>query len=413
MKIFGDDGFRDEFGKGLLNKNFLNNFFKSLNIVLYQKKIRTIVVGYDTRGSYKRILDLISKNLVSLDRINIINKPISTPAIQLISKEYKTFGIMITASHFCHKYNGFKFFLRGKKISKKFEKKIIQKINKQSNSKIKFITKKVRIKINPYISMINKKFRFKNTHKVLFDCANGSISTFYKEINFLSNTKIINTNFKKNKINDNCGTNFLKKNLKKTYYKFFEYCLAFDGDGDRLSVSKKNYGVIETEKLALIYYLYLNKKKNIVGTEITNPWLKEKLKLVGKKLYLTKVGDRNVINKKKKINAAFGFETSGHFCFNDTMDGLFSAGLFLEILNKKKSIILDVLKMKISYSNLVYRTENKNFFLIKNKIQNSSNHKVIIRRSIWEEILKIYVFYKKKNPQLNKIQKFLEKISLK
>ena len=95
------------------------------------------------------------------------------------------------------------------------------------------------------------------------------------------------------------------------------------------------------------------------------------------------------------------------------MDGLFSAGLFLEILNKKKSIILDVLKMKISYSNLVYRTENKNFFLIKNKIQNSSNHKVIIRRSIWEEILKIYVFYKKKNPQLNKIQKFLEKISLK
>ena len=141
---------------------------------------------------------------------------------------------------------------------------------------------------------------------------------------------------------------------------------------ERLSVSKKNYGVIETEKLALIYYLYLNKKKNIVGTEITNPWLKEKLELVGKKLYLTKVGDRNVINKKKKINAAFGFETSGHFCFNDTMDGLFSAGLFLEILNKKKSIILDVLKMKISYSNLVYRTENKNFFLIKNKIQNSS-----------------------------------------
>ena len=44
--------------------------------------------------------------------------------------------------------------------------------------------------------MINKKFRFKNT-TVLFDCANGSISTFYKEINFLSNTKIINTNFKK------------------------------------------------------------------------------------------------------------------------------------------------------------------------------------------------------------------------
>ena len=26
MKIFGDDGFRDIYGKNLLNKNFLNNF---------------------------------------------------------------------------------------------------------------------------------------------------------------------------------------------------------------------------------------------------------------------------------------------------------------------------------------------------------------------------------------------------
>ena len=39
--------------------------------------------------------------------------------------------------------------------------------------------------------------------------------------------------------------------------------------------------------------------------------------------------------KRKKINAVFGFETSGHFCFKETMDGLYSAGLFLAILNKK------------------------------------------------------------------------------
>ena len=96
MKIFGDDGFRDVFGKRLLSNQFLINFFKSLNVVLHQKRLHNIVVGFDTRDSSKSILNLINKNLKSLHKINIINKPISTPALQYISKKHKIFGIMIT-----------------------------------------------------------------------------------------------------------------------------------------------------------------------------------------------------------------------------------------------------------------------------------------------------------------------------
>ena len=95
------------------------------------------------------------------------------------------------------------------------------------------------------------------------------------------------------------------------------------------------------------------------------------------------------------------------------MDGLYSAGLFLEILNKKKYLIDNVLKMKISFKCLIYRTEKKNSLLIRSKLRNSNNHKIIIRSSIWEDVLKVYLFYKKNIKQLNKIQKFLDKISLK
>lgn len=302
MKIFGDDGFRDIFGEKLLSVTFLNNFFKSLNFILYQKKIKKIFIGFDTRASSKKILKIIFDNIKNIEKIYIIKNPISTPAIQFISKENKSFGIMITASHFSESYNGFKFFLNGEKISKKFEKKITLRLNKKNFIKKNNTAKKLKIGIHPYIKMINARFKTLNLNKkkVMLDCANGSISSFYDKIYFLRKINIKYTNYKKFKINNNCGSNFLKKNLKKKSFKSFDYCLALDGDGDRLLIANREYGLIESEKLALIYYLYLNSKQDIVGTEITNPWLKEKIKLMGKNLHLTKVGDRNVVEKKKK-----------------------------------------------------------------------------------------------------------------
>ena len=38
MKIFGDDGFRDIYGKNLLNQKFLKTFFNNLNFILKEKK---------------------------------------------------------------------------------------------------------------------------------------------------------------------------------------------------------------------------------------------------------------------------------------------------------------------------------------------------------------------------------------
>ena len=63
MKIFGDDGFRDVYGKGLLGKKFLINFFESLNYVIYKKTTKEVVVGYDTRSTCKKILEIIKKKL--------------------------------------------------------------------------------------------------------------------------------------------------------------------------------------------------------------------------------------------------------------------------------------------------------------------------------------------------------------
>ncbi len=409
MKIFGDDGFRDKVNKGLLSEKFLNNFFSSLNNVLKFKKIKSVTIGYDTRNNKDYILKIIINKIISVKKIIILDKPVSTPGLQFSSK--KNFGIMITASHFPSQYNGFKFFLLGKKIEKDFENLIVKNLNKKNLPKNK-LSKLSKSNFKNYIDHINHKFNFKLTHKILVDCSNGSIASFYKKINFFKNLKVINAKYISNEINKNCGTNFFIQNIKKKKFKSFQFCLAFDGDADRFLVSEKNYGVIETEKIALIFTKYLQKikkKQSIVATEIVNPWLVQILKKDKIKVLLSKVGDRNVIKFKNKYNSLFGFETSGHFSFKDSMDGLYGAGLFLEILKKKPYLIYEVLKDKIDYKkkifglNLYHLRSFKKFL----KKTNKNQLKIIIRKSIWNNYYKIYIFYKSKNTELSKLFLFL------
>ena len=167
----------------------------------------------------------------------------------------------------------------------------------------------------------------------------------------------------------------------------------------------KKYGIIETEKLALIFLKYLknrNFKKNkvIVGTEIINPWLKKQIQNLGMMLKISKVGDRNVINEIKKNNALFGFETSGHFSFNNMMDGIYTSGLFLEILNKKPLIIDQVLSIKINFKQIIIGIERNKLIKIRkflSLLKKDVHIKFVLRKSIWNHYFKIYIFFKNKN----------------
>ena len=89
MKVFGDDGFRDIFGKGLLSKKYLNYFFSKLNIFLRLLKIKRVTIGYDTRISHKSIILIILKNLNFSGQIEILDKPVPTPCLGYLSKKNK------------------------------------------------------------------------------------------------------------------------------------------------------------------------------------------------------------------------------------------------------------------------------------------------------------------------------------
>ena len=80
------------------------------------------------------------------------------------------------------------------------------------------------------------------------------------------------------------------------------------------------------------------------------------------------------------------------------MDGLFSCALFLEILTKNEKIVEEVLKEKFEFKLKLLNFKKEKVKKVKknlNKIKKFS--KTVIRKSIWEEKYRVYIFYKKKN----------------
>ena len=110
------------------------------------------------------------------------------------------------------------------------------------------------------------------------------------------------------------------------------------------------------------------------------------------KVVTSNVGDRNIINLKKKYKSILGFETSGHFSIiNDYMDGLQAAALFIKISIEKPLIINEVLNMKFKYK--LKQINLKKNQVKKFKIKKNNHTKVIIRKSIWENTYRVYIFY--------------------
>ena len=95
------------------------------------------------------------------------------------------------------------------------------------------------------------------------------------------------------------------------------------------------------------------------------------------------------------------------------MDGVIAAGLFREIYEYDENIIINVLNIKIDYSlykfnlnkNLIPKTKKK-ISKFKNK-----NIKFILRKAIFEDVYRLYIFYNTsvKNSNLQNLLKYFSK----
>ena len=354
-KYFGTDGIRGEVNDKKINGEM---FFKfGLASGLYfknQKKNKQVaIIAKDTRLSGYTLEPALVSGLTSAGMHVFTLGPLPTNGLALLTRKLKAnMGIMITASHNTYEDNGLKLFgPDGLKLSDKIEKRIERIIDRRitkslSRPRILGRVKRLEDANESYIKILRSKFPKNFTlkgYKIALDCANGagykSAPVLLKSLG--AEVFEFGTNPNGLNINHKCGSthpNIIKNMVKK--YKV-DLGISLDGDADRIILCDEKGRIINGDQIIASIANRWKKKKllknGVVGTLMSNYGLKRYLDNLKIKFVRSKVGDRFVKEKMKKLNFNLGGEQSGHIIlgnFATTGDGLLIA---LEVLYSMKT----------------------------------------------------------------------------
>ncbi len=418
-KYFGTDGIRGTVNKGnITGEKFFKFGLASGTYFKNQKKTRQIaIIAKDTRLSGYTLEPALVSGLVSGGMHVFTLGPLPTNGLAMLTKSMRAnMGIMITASHNPYHDNGLKLFgPDGMKLSDKIEKKIEKLIDAKStrqltNPKLLGRVKRLEDGNDKYIEILRKNFP-KNFHlkgtKIVLDCANGAGYKAAPKLLRELGAKVITIGVKPDGLNINrkCGSMYPLK-IKSAVKKFkAKVGISFDGDADRIIMCDENGKIIDGDQIIAMLARRWKSKKilkgGVVGTLMSNYGLENFLKKEKIKFIRSKVGDRYVKEKMKKLNYNLGGEQSGHIIlgkFATTGDGLLVA---LEVLfslrkRRKASELLNVFKplpqvlenVVVKDKSIINKIKSKNALKKANKLMGNKG-RLLVRKSGTEPKIRI------------------------
>ncbi len=418
-KYFGTDGIRGTVNKGnITGEKFFKFGLASGTYFKNQKKTKQIaVIAKDTRLSGYTLEPALVSGLVSGGMHVFTLGPLPTNGLAMLTKSMKAnMGIMITASHNPYYDNGLKLFgPDGMKLSDRIEKKIEKLIDAKNTKQLTNPKQLGRVKRledgnDRYIKILKNNFP-KDFHlngtKIVLDCANGAGYKSAPKLLEELGAKVISIGVKPNglNINDKCGSTYPSK-IRSSVKKFKAHIgISFDGDADRIIMCDENGRIIDGDQIIAMLARRWKAKKilkgGVVGTLMSNYGLENFLSKEKIKFVRSKVGDRYVKEKMKKLNFNLGGEQSGHIIlgkFATTGDGLLVA---LEVLfslrkGKKASKLLNVFKpLPQILENVIVRdkeiinTSNCRNAIRKANILMGSKGRILVRKSGTEPKIRI------------------------
>ena len=418
-KYFGTDGIRGTVNKGnITGEKFFKFGLASGTYFKNQKKTKQVaIIAKDTRLSGYTLEPALVSGLVSGGMHVFTLGPLPTNGLAMLTKSMKAnMGIMITASHNPYYDNGLKLFgPDGMKLSDKIEKKIEKLIDTKNTKQLTDPKSLGRVKRledgnDKYIKILKnnfpKKFHLKGT-KIVLDCANGACYKAAPKLLKELGAKVISIGVKPDgfNINEKCGSTYPFK-IKSAVKKFKAHIgISFDGDADRIIMCDEKGKIADGDQIIAMLAQRWKYKKilkgGVIGTLMSNYGLEKFLKEKKIRFFRSKVGDRYVKEKMKKLNFNLGGEQSGHIIlgkFATTGDGLLVA---LEILfslrkGKKASKLLNVFKplpqtlenVLVKDKSVIDQAKCKNAIKKANKLM-SQKGRILVRKSGTEPKIRI------------------------
>jgi phosphomannomutase len=324
----------------------------------YLKKGK-VVIGRDTRPSGDMVFRAIASGLssVGVDVVDVGVVP--TPTVEIAVKGLKAAGgICVTASHNPSSWNALKFFNASGEFlttvqynrmnrvfeSGKFAFRPVEKLGKISRDDRWIET---HIKKTLAVKTVNRAAIKKARFTVVVDAINGAGSVALPELLERLGAKV-------HRINCKGDGNFvheaepLPKNLGQLARAVKRYKadvgFACDPDADRLVlVDEKGRPVHEELTLTIAVYQVLKRRRGATVINLsTSRTTADVAKAMNSRVYLSKVGEANVVEMMHKKGAVIGGEGNGGVIypeFHTGRDSLIGAALVLSALAEGKQTL--------------------------------------------------------------------------
>ena len=336
-----------------------------------------ILIAIDGRTHGKQFSKILSKFLISKGRDVIDCGIIPTPTAQyIISKNKYAGGIIITASHNPSKWNGMKFIDNdGCFISPDKNKILLDPISSNNiqdelktydnnNQPIDYHKKSIEKHLNNVInlSVINKSRIQNKQYKIVVDAINSSTSKILPLLLEEFSCEVIPINCNGDG-NFSRGAEPLPNNLLETSKAVIDnqadFGIATDPDGDRLAIIDERGMPIGEESTLVICCdsLLIDRKIKtpIVVNLSTSMAINKLANNYNIEVIRTKVGEINVVNKMKQINAVIGGEGNGGVILPEShygRDSLVATALLLNRLSME-NITISELYSKIPHYQII------------------------------------------------------------
>ena len=414
---FGTDGFR-----GPSDTEITPDFCLSLGFhtgtIIKEKGYDSVIIGKDTRVSGYMLEAALEAGFISAGIDVKLAGPIPTPAVSFLTATYAgQFGVVISASHNPYYDNGIKFFNRyGRKISEELEHEIEAQLqNTNVPVKAKDLGKAFRIDSasGRYVeyckSTLKGNYSLQNK-TILVDAANGANYKITPMLLRELGATTININCNPDGFNINENSAVLNQKLFAEYAKNykFDYCVAVDGDGDRIVLSDDK-GTIFTGDDILYTLASRNKmigkdqSDKVIGTTMSNQGVVEALKMLGISFLRADVGDKYISRELVKNDLNLGAEPSGHVIQREFSESGDANIALIQTLAALQELDTDIAEIK---NNINYKPYSlKNFSVSDDKLveseifiesikqleKNNPEARISVRKSGTQEKIRVMV----------------------
>ena len=343
-----------------------------------QSNSKKIVIGRDARISGEMVNQLVTGTLTGMG-FNVIDIGLSTtPTVEMAVPEEKAAGgIIITASHNPTQWNALKLLnVKGEFISDEDGKKVLSMADDGNYQYAEVTALGTITKDNTWIekhiqkilalSLVDKKVIEAAKFKIAIDAVNSTggiaVPLLLKALGVFDVVELYCTPDGKFPHNPEPLPENLKEISKTVVDNKCDLGIVVDPDVDRLCFVCEDGSFFGEEYtlVAVADYVLKNKKGNTVSNLSSTRALRDVTELNGGIHYGASVGEVNVVNKMKEVNAVIGGEGNGGVILPELhygRDALVGIAIFLTHLAKSK--------MKIS----ALRASYPDYYISKNKAE--------------------------------------------